>query len=185
MKRERKFLIAALYITVLIISLFFNIRLFQENKRLEKFIPFILPGEKISYFDLVDHEANKINETQLKNSGLSVIFIFKEPCSPCNENFQLWKRIAQLSKTKEKVKFYGIILKDLNSMVNFYENSKVNFNLYVPEDIEKFRQKLRLRTNFAQTLLCKGNQVHLSAPGKLEGETFTKILRMINGREGS
>lgn len=112
-----------------------------------------------------------------RENSTFLIYIFSQPCSPCNKNTQVWKKIAALSKRDAKA--IGIIIDDHQEALAFSEKLKPNFELYVPVDIPKFKDKMKIRTNFAQTILYHDGKVIFVKLGMLQGEDYTHILSTI------
>lgn len=149
------------------------------NHRLQKIrknIPYLLEKEKIRYFHLVDREGNVINHNTLHEDTPRLIFIFSTPCNPCNKNLPFWNSVAGIFK--KKVKTIGIILDEPNSAFNFQERSHLNFPVFVPEDISRFRQEMRIHLNLAQTIFYADGVRYLQL-GVLEPESVTTLCNVI------
>ncbi len=104
-----------------------------------------------------------------------MIFIFSRPCSPCNKNIPYWEKISQL--LNDQVSIYGIIPGDLTEAYNFADKAKLNFKIYVPEDIKKFAEHFRVKSNEARTILYDG-KVRLIKLGDLDGEAAVSIIKL-------
>jgi peroxiredoxin len=134
-------------------------------------------GEQIDYFDLIAADQLRIDASALNSGKVSLIFVFKHPCVPCNHNLTLWRRMDKI--LNGKVEIYGIWLGNPTEMFNFQEKTRLGFNLYAPVDTEKFKKELRLNLNYAQTILYYDNRVAVVKIQDLAGDDYTAILRKI------
>ena len=163
-------------VSLLIVSIFLNIKLFKENKFLKDSLPFLIAGEKISYFKLIDMDAKSIDVNELNSSQIALIFIINESCIDCSGNLPLFNKMSRIL-TKDGIKVFGIIPDTPSKMVNFSENNKLDFKLYVPEDLAKFKKELRLKTTTDQIIFYYKEKVILNFSGRLDGNSYTGILR--------
>lgn len=182
MKREgifnAYFIVSISIFLLLIIYLgYFNLELSRENKSLKSHLHSLIPGEPIKHFDLISTLYESKTTSSYNNSGLSLIFIFERPCTPCNKSLTLWKRLARI--LEGKVEIYGIVLSDYSEAQRFSQNPGIKFNIYIPVDEFKFRQEYRLNLPFAQTLLVYEGKVQYIKLGNLKGEDFTELLQRI------
>ena len=179
--KRKNFRIKKIYVLLLTscflltLSLFFNFVLYKKNQLLKSALPYLVPGEKINYFDLIGEDREKINESILKNK-ISLLFIYKLPCLACNKNSLLWRRIAKIAG--KEINIFGIALIDFNELVEFAESSRLNYKLYAPENIDLFRKKMRVKLNTPQTILYY-NKVQYVLPGTITGDAYTHILRKL------
>lgn len=158
------------------ISLLLNYRLFRENKALKNSLPYLLDGEIVTYFDLINIDNKKITAADLNDGKLSLILVFQQPCSRCNESLQLWERLAKILSKRAKI--YGVIL-DMNEMANFSAQGDSAFHLYSPLEPEKFKGIFRLRINIPQTIIYHNNKVAAIKMGTLSGDDFLDLLKKI------
>lgn len=166
-------------LSVVLVSGFLIFRLLQINTQLRTKIPYLLPDEKIEYFDLIDKDAKKIDSTVLSTASTakpSLIFIFSRPCSKCNKNIYLWQKIAEISKGRINV--YGIVLDSLGAAFDFEESANLNFKIFVPEDITKFKNSLRIVFNFSMSILYD-NGVKYMQLGELQSDDAVEIIKLI------
>jgi peroxiredoxin len=163
-------------LAVVVVAGFMIFKLLRINTQLRAHIPYLLPGEKIEYFDLVDGTGRKINSADLSNPRPGLIIIFSQPCSGCDKNIPFWKKIADVAG--EKIKIYGVVLDSYGAAFEFENRANLNFSIYAPEDIGKFKESLRIKFNYAQTLVYhKG--VKFSHVGELENRDTVKIIKLI------
>jgi len=167
-------LLGVLFILSVYIVYMYN----RENKQLRDSLPYFLKGEKIEYFKLVDMEAKEIDHLSLGNSPVSIIFIMSRPCSPCDKNVIFFKKIAQV--LENRVNFYGIVLDKPAEAMNFAEQAKPNFNVYVPDQLETFLTKMRLKLNLSQVIVYT-DKVELVRLGELSGQDVTQIIEFTKG----
>jgi hypothetical protein len=64
-------------------------------------------------------------------------------------------------------------------MLNFYHSVKLDFNLYFPENKQKFLDRLRIKYKFAQTILLKRNRVDQVKIGNLSSEDFLDVIKIL------
>ncbi|HLP48116.1 MAG TPA: hypothetical protein VK469_19390, partial [Candidatus Kapabacteria bacterium] len=169
------FLLTLIIITISVISGFGFYKFYQVNKKLRAAIPYLFPGEKIEYFDILGQDAKIKNLSDLNSNRTSLIFIFSRPCSPCNKNIVYWKKIASI--LGDKVKAYGIVLGKINETFELTEKTTLDFDVYVPENLPKFIEMFRLKLNFPQTLIYQDHKVIYQKLGELEGEDAAVIIK--------
>jgi peroxiredoxin len=172
----RRFIIVLALASLLIVSVFLNIKFFRENKYLKNSLPFLIVGEKISYFNLIGKDAKSINVDELNKARIALIFIINESCFNCSGNLPLFNKMSRILK-KDGVKVFGIIPDDPSKMFQFSENNKLDFKLYTPEEPDKFKRVLRLKAPTDQILLYYKRKVVLTFSGILDGKSYTGILR--------
>jgi peroxiredoxin len=169
---------AALFIGAIAVILF----LMDQNRAIKSHLNSLTPGEKIDYFDLTGSDSEKVDADKLNSLDLSLLFIFKQPCSRCDRNIALWNRIGNI--LKEDVAIYGIIPGDHSQLAYFYDKAPLNFRLYIPQDLLKFKETMRLRMNLAQTILYRKGMVVYLKNGELEGEDYTYLVTEIKRLQG-
>lgn len=164
-------------LAIIIVMGFVLYKTMQSKKRLTESLPYFVEGESIEYFDLISMSSERIDASALEGDTPILIFIFSRPCSPCNKNIKFWKSIAGILKDK-KNKIFGIALDNLSATYNFMKEARLNFDIYVPEELEIFLKRMRIKLNFAQTILYhKGVKVQKLGP--LEADEVTRIINYI------
>ena len=163
---------------IIIILSIFIIKLIGTNNSLKESLPYLIKGEKIKYFNLIDNDGKKIDEKILKHDFPSLIFIFSRPCSPCNKSITYWKRLSSI--LKGKVNVYGIVLSNATEAHSFSSNAKLNFPIFIPEDINIFIKNFRIKINLPETILYKNGVVHLRL-GEINYKDVTQIVRKAKG----
>jgi peroxiredoxin len=164
---------------VVVVSGFMIFRLLRLNDQLRAKIPYLLPDEKIKYFNLVDKDAREIDSAVLSAPGTSkpsLIFIFSRPCSECNRNIYLWNKIAEIAK--DKVNVYGIVLDSLGAAFEFEESANLNFKIFAPEDISKFQRSLRIILNFSMSILYHEGVKYMKL-GDLQSDDAVEIIKLV------
>lgn len=149
-------------------------RCMHVNRDLAKKIPFITSKEKIEDFNLTGVDESRVTLQDLKNQNQSLVFIFSRPCTPCNQNLVFWNKIAQI--VGDKVNIYGIILNDLTEAYNFAKDGKLEFKVYVPDNLESFKQSWKIQTDQAKTILMNKDRPALTYLGNLEAEITSKFI---------
>jgi len=141
-------------------------------------LPYLLPGEKIDYFDVLNTKDERLGLSNIDNNA-TLLFIFERPCTRCNKNIKVWQKIAQIVKRKNNVNVYGIVLGDPKDMFNLAGMMKLNFDLCSAVDQTKLIDSLRIRLNLPQTVLLKNGKVSSVLIGELTGDNYTKILKKV------
>lgn len=77
---------------------------------------------------------------------------------------------------KDNVDFYGVVLGNATEAFNFAEEARLNFEVYVPVDLDTFILNQRIKLNFSQTILYAGNEVKFLKLGVLEGDEAVNII---------
>jgi peroxiredoxin len=127
---------------------------------------------------LPNMELTPINQQSATESKkIKLIFIFKSPCSACNANLTAWKRFTQYFG--EKIEILGIILDGRMEAQRLIDEESVNFQLYVPENIESFKEKMHIRLNMAQTIITSDNKVMSIRIGTLKYTDIERIIKTI------
>ncbi len=134
----------------------------------------LAPGSSIPDLDLTP--INPQSAIERKNTKL--FFIFKSPCSACNANLAAWKRLTQY--LGKKIEISGIILDGSMEAQRLMDEKSVNFQLYVPENIESFKEQMHIRLNMAQTIIAADNKVKLIRLGTLNFTDIEGIIKTIN-----
>jgi peroxiredoxin len=163
---------------ILIFSLFVNYKLFVLNKHYKEKIPYLLEGEKIANVDIIGQDGQFIDPLRLKQ-GISVIFVFLKNCSPCDKNIIFWKKIAKLFDNKISVT--GVVLNTPTEGFNFENKTKLNFKIYVPDDLPEYTRDMRMMINQSQTIVLKDGRVKMVKMGDLDGKSAVEVINLIKG----
>lgn len=175
--KNKNFIFTLVLLGALILSGFALLKAIQINKQIRASIPYLLDGEQISYFDLMGQDYTYIDHKALDEQKPSLILIFSRPCSPCNKNILYWKKMATLFKNK--VDIYGIVLNKSTENFEKLHQAKLNFKIFIPQDIEKFIKNMRIKLNLAQTIVYYKNKVQYLKLGKLDGDEATKVIKKV------
>lgn len=182
LKEKRLFFVLVCMAALLVISIFIIQKLRRQIIILENAKTVLPFAQKIEYFDLIGTNNDQVNALELSKSPINIIFIFKQPCAPCNQNLTMWRRISKIVENKN-VNVYGIWLGRQRDMFEFQETTRdLEFTVYSPLDLYKFKRSLVLKYNYAQTILYIDNKVEKVILGNLDGNDYTSILRRINRR---
>lgn len=169
-------------LVLLVISIYFNISLIRTNSNLINAIPFLQKGEKIKYFNLIDMDGKKITSESLEKKGKKLIFIFSRPCNVCNKNVTFWNKLTEI--LSNEVACYGIIIDSLSNAYNFFNENRNNlkFNVFVPENVELFIEKNRIKMNAPQTIVYD-DFIVFTRIGDLDSEEISKLINSIKKNE--
>lgn len=164
---------------ILVLSGYTIFRLYSVNERNKAALPYLMEGEGIKYFNILNHQASLLDQSVLKEEMPSLIFIFSRPCSPCNKNISYWKKMAKI--LDGKVNIYGIVLDEPGKAFDFAEQAKLNFKIYIPEDLRTFIQTMRLKMNLSQTIIYHNGAVRKLKIGDLDGKEASGFIKAIRG----
>lgn len=137
-----------LVIFLIAVVIFLGFLLYLNMKSKEKIADELVNlqvGESIDEMALISEDGTTVNGFKMSTYDTAAVFIFSRPCSPCNKNIPYWRRVSSLKKTD----IFGIIVEDATKMANFAESMDLNFKLYCPEDIIKFKENFRLKFDLA------------------------------------
>jgi hypothetical protein len=74
---------------------------------------------------------------------------------------------------------YGIILDNIENSIKYSKEAKLNFNVYVPIEIEKFKKEMKLNTPYSQTIYYRGKIQNIFI-GEINSENVMEILDKVN-----
>lgn len=164
-------------IILLLLSGYFNYKLFKVNRYYQQALPYFLPGEQIDYLGLMSTVENMPNLEKLDDSAVQVLYIFSQPCSPCDKNIIYLKKFARL--LDKSVIIRGIAVGTLSEGYDFAQKVDLGFNIFVPQDLNRFKKEFRLKFKSSQLIVCQGSTIHFVKTGEISSEEFTEILNMI------
>ena len=177
---SKKHILIIFIVSILSLTLYLGISLWrcmQTNRELAKNSPYIMSNEPINYFNLTGVDESRTTINDLNGDEQSLIFIFSRPCTPCNKNLIFWNKIAQI--IGEKTNIYGIILNDLTEAYNFSQKAKLKFNVYVPDDLDKFKESWKIVSNQSKTILIRNKRPVSIILGHLNAEDTSLLIRKI------
>lgn len=178
MKMKKGKLNSTLAILAVIILCGFTIfKLYQLKEETRANLPYLEIGESIKYFDLIAEDSSKINTNDVNSGRLAMIFIASPNCTPCQKDFPYWRKLKKI--IGDCSDYYLVIPADANSAFNFAERMKLNFKIYVPIDLTKFVQAMRLKTSQAQTIFYAHNEVKYVKLGNLGGNDAVNIINQV------
>lgn len=166
-------------LALLIFSGFTNYKLFKLNRQYRNALPYFLVGETIDYLELQSTDENVPGLRELPDNKLSILYIFSQPCTPCDKNLIYLKKFARL--LDKSITIRGIVVGNLSEGYEFTQKAKLDFNIFVPEDLNRFIEAFRLKLKQSHLLVCKGKEIRFVKMGELSSDEFTQILKMIRG----
>ncbi len=95
--KNKTFVFILVIVSILVISGFISYKLIQRNASVRNSLPYFTVGEKINYFDLISESGDSIDVSALKENKPVLIFIFPTPCSSCDRNLAIWKKVKFFS----------------------------------------------------------------------------------------
>lgn len=175
MNPTRKNVAGSVVYILFLASLIGNYILWRKNDGLRASLPYLTKGESIRHFDLVGADNRQIDVSVLKEKKVSLIYIFRQPCSTCNASYRLWRQIANIVQPKG-VAVHGIVLSGAEEMMKLVE-SHIPFPVYIPKDKKSFVEQFRVRFNVEHTILCLGDTIDLVKTDAIDTDDFTTILK--------
>lgn len=157
-------------------SLFYNIQLTQSIRRLQPWLAPFFNGEALDGLDVIG-EDGKSHWLAFQRGKTHLVFLFEQPCTQCNKNKTLWAKLDSLCEGQVDV--FGILLTDMQTLVNVSRQGDFPFPVYVPSQIDYFRQQMRLRDPFARTVLVHNGRVIFSHCGDLGMAEFSGLLAQV------
>jgi peroxiredoxin len=133
-------------------------------------------GDTLPRLEL-DNLGNNPPDTSGYSQGVTVLLIFKTPCSSCNANLNSWNNLAKFFG--DRIKVFGIIPDGDPTAFQLIDEKKVIFPLYIPADKEDFKRKMRLKLNMAQTIVVKNNKIRAIKIGDLAAGDLKSLLSTI------
>jgi len=161
-----------LFLVLMLVFMMFNQK--KQIDRLKAGNVFLSVGDDLKQLELVDIANNQ--KTHKLNDGVSILFVFEKPCSPCNKNINFWNKIAIL--LREKVQTYGIIEEDFSNARETKLQNRVVFPLYAPVDVDEFRKVIPTSINLPQTVVVMNGKVSNLYVGQLSPESVKDIMQI-------
>jgi peroxiredoxin len=133
-------------------------------------------GDTLPQLELQNLDNNPPDSSGF-SQGISVLLIFKTPCSSCNANLNSWNNLAKFFG--DRINVLGIIPDGDPAAFRLIEEQKVNFPLYMPQNKDAFSRKMRLKLNMAQTIVVHNNKVKAIKIGALSAEDLNFLVSTI------
>lgn len=183
MEKNNKIFALILVLFAAVIFLGFSLfKSIQRNEELRLLIPYLLPGEKIETLALICVDEKDQDITALEKDRLYLLYVFpRTKCTVCDKNLVVLKKVQKL--LKGDISILGILLKTPTEAMDFAQKASLNFPIYVPGEIEKFIDLVRIKMNLSQAIICTGNEVRRIEMGDLTGGKageLVKLLRRLN-----
>lgn len=164
-------------IILLLLSGYFNYKLFKVNRYYQQALPYFIPGERIDYLGLQSTDEKAPNPEKLDDSAIQILYIFSQPCSPCDKNIIYLKKFARL--LDKSVIIRGIAIGTLSEGYDLAQKVDLGFNIFIPQDLDRFKKEFRLKFKSSQLIVCRGRTVLYVKTGEISSEEFPEILNMI------
>ena len=147
-----------------------------EIRKLRNNISSLAIGYVLPKLNLVSLDNSPIDQVNI-SEGVTILLIFKSPCSACNANLSSWKNIARFFRTK--VNILGIVRSGNQDAAKLLEIKDLNFPLFMPIDDETFNKQLHIKSNHAQTIIIHNNKIKLMKTGQLSGADLDTVVTTI------
>lgn len=106
------------------------------------------------------------------NSKKTLLIIFSTFCTNCDKNLTFWKRLDH--QLKEKVQIIAVVSKGVEQA----QTLKVNFPIYVPEDINGFINDYKVSNSSQTILINKEGEIEWIKVGELNSDDYLKIKEL-------
>ena len=131
-------------------------------------------NKNVPYVILKDMESSYLALGKQNDNKLYLCFVFETPCFPCNDNIPFWESIFTL--TNNSITCFGVLNPDQSDDFSALKK-RVNYKIYVPEEIEAFREAFHLeKEHQAITFLYRNNTILEFHIGNFDGQTFTNFV---------
>jgi len=131
-------------------------------------------GDEIGNIELLPAGPSGLSPRTLGGKDSSFIFVFEEPCVPCNDNIPFWNRIRRM--VKGRAECLGIIRNSLPEEMQSLRR-RLDFNLFMPVDPQAFSLTLKMEdTGPAITLFLKKGRVMALHRGNFRGDGFARFV---------
>lgn len=177
MRKRIPWIVALVAVVAAVVSIVWSVRLYRANRALLRSVPYLTVGEALPYRQLYDTRGQAVDVAALGAKWPVVLLLFEQPCSPCNRNVNLWRKMSGLLAGKAAV--CGVVLESLEGLVNVNERSVFGFPLYCPREVESFKAQNRVYMNMAQTVLLVNGKVRFVKMGDIDGGDVTAICRLV------
>lgn len=175
MKRESILFLIFLFTTI--VFGFTTIRLYQYNSNLKAALPYLFKDEIITSLDLINLKLEKNEKIQLPNSGATLIYIFSGNCVACDNNRLFLKKYAKM--LGDSIKIITIIPGKLSDAYDEVGKSSFVFPIFVPENLQLFKKKFRLKLNLPQVIILSGRKVKHVRLGNMSGEDAVEVIGIL------
>ena len=164
-------------IALLIFSGFTIYKLIRLNRQYRNALPYRLVGETIEYLSLESTNENVPSLRELPGEMVSILYIFSQPCTICDKNLFYLKKFTRF--LDKSVVIRGVVIGNFSDAYKFIQNAEPGFDVYVPEDLNRFIDEFRIKFNQSHLLVCKGKEIKFVRTGELSSDGFPQILRTI------
>jgi len=174
--KNRTFLVS---VVVLLAALVFLLIGRPAPNGIDKALPHVATGQAMSIDGLVRvDEESSVTSLERVETGLSAVFIMKPSCFYCEENLLFWAKLKRIYKNQ--LDAYGVILSEVSTedATEFLRSKGLNFPLYSPKDLERFKFQFNVKFNLPQTVILDKGVVIYSKAGVLEAKDFFKIKKI-------
>lgn len=131
-------------------------------------------GNEIAGMELLPAGSSGLSPRTPGEEGFAFLFVFEEPCVPCNNNIPYWNRIQRM--VKERAQCLGIIKNSLPEDLRSLRR-RVDFDLFMPVDPRAFDTALKSdNTQAAITLFLKDGRVTVLHRGNFRGGNFARFV---------
>lgn len=160
-------LLILIHLILLIIQ---NRKLNSQIIFLKKEVPHLLKGDYAPPIAVIGKRKSFNFNSKNKKS---LLFVFTTFCIHCDKNLTFWKRLSY--ELKPKTQIIAIVTKGMEQS----QNLKVNFPIYVPEDINRFMNDYRV-SDYSQTILInREGEIEWIKAGKLNSDDYFKIKELV------
>lgn len=134
----------------------------------------IRAGEAMSVEGLIALDA-----VSLDSSAAGLVYVFSTVCPFCERNIESWRNVAEMALQKG-LTVTGICLADADSAAHYARRHGLDFPIYVPQDIQSFRNQNHIGGVPNTILTAAGFRVEEVWLGLLNEEQLKEIAASIS-----
>jgi hypothetical protein len=98
---------------------------------------------------------------------------------PCNSNISYWEIFYNIFGNS-KCQIIGVLFTSFDDLKSFSNKKRTNFGLYLPKNIQKFKELFKITGPSSRTILTHNNKIKYSKIGKYSSENFATEAEKLN-----
>ena len=133
-------------------------------------------GDEVTNIELLPAGPSGLSPRTLGGQDFSFIFVFEEPCFPCNNNIPFWNRIQRM--VRGRAECLGILVNSGSEALKSIRR-RLDFDLFMPVDPQAFSLALKMDdAGSAVTLFLRKGRVMALHRGNFRGDGFARFVNI-------
>ncbi len=179
-KRCKLSILVPVLLAVIIFLLYALFKCVNTNKALKEAIPYLMIGETLGSPGLLSANERYPDLKEFPTDKPSLFYIFpRVNCTPCDKSIIFLKKFSKI--LGDSVSVSGVVLGKMSEAYDLSQKAKLEFPVYVPEDIGQFIAKFRIKLNLSQTIIFSGNETRYIWLGDIKSGNFEEIIKLLRG----